>query len=477
MEGTGLSTLLPDEAARRQAEGYPVGRIGVAVRPLDDLLAEAGLDGQPIHFCKVDVEGAEPEVLAGFDLPRWRPWVLVVEAVRPQSNEPSSSAWEEGVLAAGYQLCLFDGLNRFYVAPEHPELAGALSVPASVLDMPYATYRQLQQEDSLRRQLDELGERLQATSSQAAGLEARATRSEALAAASAGDAILWRRRYLDSLAAEVELEDEAELLRGELDATHQTLSWRVTAPLRHARAGAAGVKRFIVRVETAAGRSRTTVRAVQWGQRHVPVVRRVRHRIRPELRDRANRWWPSCPPHRHRLELLRPASRPLDVRVPTPAADQALAARLLTASSLLDGAPAGDGELAEALDRFERALGKPALPPAAVTWLALVAFTASYPKETRARPPDPEVAARRAAGPRPRAAPRRWGARLAGRPRLEVLRIVDGGVVVDVTHTASHDLHTGIQRVVRETVSRWLDDHEFAAVRLGLRGGRAVRPA
>ena len=30
-------------------------------------------------------------------------------------------------------------------------------------------------------------------------------------------------------------------------------------------------------------------------------------------------------------------------------------------------------------------------------------------------------------------------------------------VVVDVTHTLSNSLHTGIQRVVRETVSRWID--------------------
>ena len=30
-------------------------------------------------------------------------------------------------------------------------------------------------------------------------------------------------------------------------------------------------------------------------------------------------------------------------------------------------------------------------------------------------------------------------------------------VVVDVTHTISNDLHTGIQRVVRESVSRWIE--------------------
>src|SRR5205823_5492344 len=35
---------------------------------------------------------------------------------------------------------------------------------------------------------------------------------------------------------------------------------------------------------------------------------------------------------------------------------------------------------------------------------------------------------------------------------------------VDVTHTVSDDLHTGIQRVIRETVPRWMDDHELTLV-------------
>jgi FkbM family methyltransferase len=32
-------------------------------------------------------------------------------------------------------------------------------------------------------------------------------------------------------------------------------------------------------------------------------------------------------------------------------------------------------------------------------------------------------------------------------------------IAIDATHTATHDLHTGIQRVVRETVSRWAQTH------------------
>ncbi|TFV85693.1 glycosyltransferase family 1 protein [Blastococcus sp. CT_GayMR20] len=42
--------------------------------------------------------------------------------------------------------------------------------------------------------------------------------------------------------------------------------------------------------------------------------------------------------------------------------------------------------------------------------------------------------------------------------------VVAGGVVVDVDFTARHELHTGIQRVVRETVPRWQRAHDLTLV-------------
>lgn len=47
-----------------------------------------------------------------------------------------------------------------------------------------------------------------------------------------------------------------------------------------------------------------------------------------------------------------------------------------------------------------------------------------------------------------------------GAPRLE-MDVVRGEVVVDVDFCATSDLHTGIQRVVRETLPRWERDHEL----------------
>ncbi|MEP6799230.1 MAG: glycosyltransferase family 1 protein [Lapillicoccus sp.] len=52
-----------------------------------------------------------------------------------------------------------------------------------------------------------------------------------------------------------------------------------------------------------------------------------------------------------------------------------------------------------------------------------------------------------------------------GSARLEWrLRVVADAVVVDVDYCAQHDTHTGIQRVVRETLPRWARDHRIVPV-------------
>ena len=94
------------------------------VRRLDQLVAEAGLG--PVDFLKIDVEGAEAQVLAGIDFSKLRPRMLVIEAINPGNLAGDASAWEPQVLAAGYQFCLFDRLNRFYVANEATALRAKL---------------------------------------------------------------------------------------------------------------------------------------------------------------------------------------------------------------------------------------------------------------------------------------------------------------------------------------------------------------
>jgi len=76
-----------------------------------------------IDFLKVDVEGAESDVLCGGDWRRHRPKVVIVEAVKPGTGEPCWGEWEPFLVSHGYRFALFDTLNRFYVAQEAEDIA------------------------------------------------------------------------------------------------------------------------------------------------------------------------------------------------------------------------------------------------------------------------------------------------------------------------------------------------------------------
>jgi glycosyltransferase involved in cell wall biosynthesis len=131
---------------------------------------------------------------------------------------------------------------------------------------------------------------------------------------------------------------------------------------------------------------------------------------------------------------------------------------------LLKGLPNDASEIGNGLDEFVEAIGSSPEPAARLAWLALVVADGRYPSEAdllgatrlleRLGPTALAQEAERRAefakgGPLPNAA------------GLDV-RI--GAVFVDLTHTVIHDLHTGIQRVVREVCSRWLKDEEVVPV-------------
>ncbi len=135
--GTGLSTVSDDHLGVIADKKFDVVDIEVEVKRLDDILKSADLEGRDIHFLKVDVEGAEETVLRSIDLSVWRPWVVVVEATEPLSTAPTHASWDALLTESNYVFALFDGLNRFYYAREHDELAHSLSYPAGVFDQPY----------------------------------------------------------------------------------------------------------------------------------------------------------------------------------------------------------------------------------------------------------------------------------------------------------------------------------------------------
>lgn len=214
-----------DVAELHKSEGYAVAELTVPVRTLVSV-CEEHVRGD-IHFLKIDVEGFEGEVLRGMDFVRWRPWVLVIEATLPNSRVTNHETWEHMVLGQGYRFVWFDGLNRYYIADEHPELAGAFGVPPNVFD-DYVTYH-LENAWSAHK---EVVQALRESESHAA--VARVEMYEAMK----------RAEYL---------EEQGEALRAELDALHvashnttlwargleerlvamhNSTSWRITRPIR-----------------------------------------------------------------------------------------------------------------------------------------------------------------------------------------------------------------------------------------------------
>ncbi|WP_293856363.1 FkbM family methyltransferase [uncultured Alsobacter sp.] len=121
----GLSSIVEDHA-RSAGERFGAGLVTTTVPMLT--LASLARDHCPGGFdvLKIDVEGAEGEVLAGNDWSRVRPTLIVAEAIAPGTNEPAWEGWEPDLLAQGYDFVFFDKLNRFYVAREAPEVAQRL---------------------------------------------------------------------------------------------------------------------------------------------------------------------------------------------------------------------------------------------------------------------------------------------------------------------------------------------------------------
>ena len=132
-ENRGSSTtdpLLVDRYAKEFGQTFTETQ--VPVRTLTDILRAKKYPA--IDFLKIDVEGAEPEVLRGIDLSEFNPRILVIEATQPNSTELNHEDWENQVLDSGYVCTLFDGLNRFYVKENDSDLFNLLAVPANVLD-------------------------------------------------------------------------------------------------------------------------------------------------------------------------------------------------------------------------------------------------------------------------------------------------------------------------------------------------------
>ncbi len=152
--GSGLSTIREAHALDHQRRfGLLPEPRKVVVRTLDEIVEEHRIDA--VHFLTVHCEGAEADVLRGFSFQLVRPWIVLVEATRPNSQEPSFAEWEPLLLAKDYLFAYFDGLNRFYLAKERAALQERLALPPNVFDG-FTPYSQVEELRTLRDQVKQL---------------------------------------------------------------------------------------------------------------------------------------------------------------------------------------------------------------------------------------------------------------------------------------------------------------------------------
>lgn len=254
IEDTGLSTAVKEIADGHEAQhGLTYKTVPTPMLPIRTALAS--LEGQDVHWLKIDVEGLEEEVLRGWDSQALRPWIIVVEATVPMSTELHYDGAEKILLAANYRFRYFDGLNRFYIAAEHPELIPAFSAPPNVFDAVRLSglanselcrglleahedeTRALR--ESLKVQREAALERESLTKRQMADMEARAqhsererSRAEVQRSQAEAEHVQAKARATQAEAQAAQAALQTAAIQHRLDAVLVSTSWQITTPLR-----------------------------------------------------------------------------------------------------------------------------------------------------------------------------------------------------------------------------------------------------
>jgi FkbM family methyltransferase len=124
-----------DEEVMRllKEQGRTVRTHDIEVVSLKDV-CERYAGGRVIDFMKIDVEGGELEVLQSADWQRFRPILLVIEAVVVNGREETWMGWEPVITEHGYEKVWFDGLNNFYLRRESLHLSKHFRLPPNVFD-------------------------------------------------------------------------------------------------------------------------------------------------------------------------------------------------------------------------------------------------------------------------------------------------------------------------------------------------------
>lgn len=216
-ENTGLSTGDEVLAKRHVAAGFPCVQTSVPIITLDSLLDN--VTAPDIHWMKIDVEGFEASVLSSWHGLSRLPWIVVVESTVPLSQEQTHHEWEHMLLAKGYQFVFFDGLNRFYVSPDHSELIDSFQSPPNIFDGFVLSGKASHPFYSLVEM------RALQIEMKAAQAEAKAEQADAKAQQAKIEA-----QQVDAKC--IFAEQQVQRLSLQLDAMYTSRSWRMTSPLR-----------------------------------------------------------------------------------------------------------------------------------------------------------------------------------------------------------------------------------------------------
>jgi FkbM family methyltransferase len=148
----GLGTIV-EEFADRHVGDFNIAKRGVEVQAVTlTSLCEQHAPAD-IHFLKIDVEGHEEQAIRGMNFKKFRPWILCIEATEPmRPGNLTHHAWDHLIVSEDYWFALFDGLNRWYVAKEHPERMRALVNPTD----DYVHHRYLRRIQDLERRVADL---------------------------------------------------------------------------------------------------------------------------------------------------------------------------------------------------------------------------------------------------------------------------------------------------------------------------------
>lgn len=120
---------------------------------LNDLINKY-IGNSDIHFLKIDVEGAEYQVLETINLKLYRPWVILCESLELTADK-SCDEFVELLKKFNYEYCYNDGINKYFIRSENIYLKKYFNSPPNIFDN-YIRYKELEFQRNAHNKIHDL---------------------------------------------------------------------------------------------------------------------------------------------------------------------------------------------------------------------------------------------------------------------------------------------------------------------------------